>query len=129
MDDGRQHDAQEFLSFLINGLNDEYVKVMKLFKERLKSEEENNGSLRKSSSDNEKQSGIWGANISAGKSVVKILKSGESSDSWEAVTSKGQKRSQARLEPEEVFTTKSDISPISKMFNGTTAYKKFKYRN
>merc|ERR1711981_917395 len=34
MDDGRQHDAQEFLSFLVNGLNDEYVKIMKEMDER-----------------------------------------------------------------------------------------------
>jgi len=135
MDDGRQHDAQEFLSFLINGLNDEYVKVIKLLNEHRKQVLENgdengdgvvNGESTKLDSSEifasaDAENNKWGS-IKDGKSLVKSLKSTESTDSWEAVTSKTQKRTQKALEPEETMTTKADISPISKMFNGTTAY-------
>ena len=60
MDDGRQHDAQEFLSFLINGLNDEYVKVIKLLNEHRKQVAENG------------ETGENGGGVVNGESIVRF---------------------------------------------------------
>ena len=130
MNDGNQHDAQEFLTHLLNGLNDEYHKVLKnlekfeekeaqiAFEKSVKENVNNDNDKDSASLEQNKpqQIGMWG-NKSSLATIVRATPS--SSDDWETVTNKTNKRAQARLQPKETSKLSADLTPISRIFNGT----------
>lgn len=124
MDDGMQHDAQEFLSSLLNELNDEYNQVLKnLAKfEELSSKEETNSAP----ASNPTVNSTWGAKANLASIVSQpkpaagssANQNGPISDEWTSVQTKNSKKIQQRLEPQEISRTQTEVSPISKMFTG-----------
>lgn len=144
MNDGNQHDAQEFLASLLNGLNEEYVKVLKMYDEWSESShrgsegglsdmtdstgalDANNNPVRVSDSNASNQnethveSPKWGTKSTKSSLANMIKSSTDNPDQWETVTTKTSKKIQARYEPQETSKTNTEASPISRMFNGMT---------